>query len=174
MAHKNVIGILGVLYLIGLSLTACVSAQPQISYETTTPVTALARTPQGKIGEIVRVGDVAITVIQIERVTQMGAASLSQSGAVFVEVELMLESQARSGVYVNPLFARLQDDVGNVYNIVFAGREPFLETRVNLPWGERAQGWVTFEVPESAKGLILIYQAVGWDPNASARIDLGL
>ena len=97
-------------------------------------------TPQGKIGEMVRVGDVGITVIQIERVTQVDTAKPPRPDTVFVAVELMVESQARAGVYVNPLFARLQDDASNVYNIVFVGREPFLETRVNLPMGEKTQG----------------------------------
>lgn len=97
-------------------------------------------TPQGKIGEMVRVGDVGITVIQIERVTQVDTAKPPRPDTVFVAVELMVESQTRAGVYVNPLFARLQDDASNVYNIVFVGREPFLETRVNLPMGEKTQG----------------------------------
>ncbi|MBK7199412.1 DUF4352 domain-containing protein [Candidatus Amarolinea dominans] len=174
MDRKNVIGILVVLCFTGLSLAACVSAQLQVSYETTTPVSALTSTPQGKIGEMVRGGDVSITVIQVERMTQVGTARLPQPGTVFVAIELIVESQARAGVYINPLFARLQDDASNVHNISFVGKDPFLETRVNLPKGEKVQGWVTFEVPESAKGLILIYQAVGSNPDAGVRIDLGM
>ena len=41
MDRKNVIGILVVLCFTGLSLAACVSAQLQVSYETTTPVSAV-------------------------------------------------------------------------------------------------------------------------------------
>ncbi len=64
-----------------------------------------------------------------------------------VGVLVELRASASQGVPANPFYARLVDAEDKTYRPQLGGCEPALSHRP-LGRGERARGWITFEIPE--------------------------
>lgn len=75
---------------------------------------------------------------------------------MWLGVELWLEGASAKEVRVNPFFATLKDANGHVYRPTLAACEPELP-RARLSQGDHAHGWITFEIPRAASGLVLRY-----------------
>ena len=79
-----------------------------------------------------------------------------KKGNIKLGVEMQIEGTADKDVPVNPFYAKVTDADGYSYTSTFGGCDPELKSvRVNK--GEKARGWVTFEVPDKAKDLKLTY-----------------
>lgn len=115
------------------------------------PTKAPTDKPIGKIGETVIQGDYAITAQTAEvKKTDKGKS---------VSVELIITSNADSGVSVNPLFVSVKDSNGYEYNAaLFDAKQPTLKSQNDLPKGDKVRGWLTFEVPADATGLVMTYK----------------
>lgn len=103
-----------------------------------------------------------------------GSESYSPSpGNIFLLIELVSENVvADATVQIAPGNFRLEDENGNAYtsNLVIATPEidPILRR------GEKSQGWITFEVPKDAEGLILQYIKFGALSGASPIFQIDL
>lgn len=126
----------------------------------------------GKVGDTITQGDYIITVVSVETAQEFGDFVKVKEGNIFVATELIVESGAAAGVSVNPLYISVKDAEGFEYTSTILGKEPSLKSQNDLPAGEKMRGWVTFEVPTTATGLILTYQPLGG--NVRIRFDLGL
>ena len=95
-------------------------------------------------------------------------------GHVRLGVHVELSSTASEPIPVNTFYASLVDSLQRSYSATFAGCEPVLRNPP-LRRGERARGFATFELPESASGLELVYAPRLSDGGAqpSARVRLG-
>jgi hypothetical protein len=71
------------------------------------------------------------------------------AGLKLVAVEIIVGNVSGETLSLNPLNAVLVDDRGFVYQLKLGSREGQLAT-FDLEVGEKAQGWVAFEVPEPA------------------------
>lgn len=54
----------------------------------------------------------------------------------------------------------MRDGDGNEYPQIADGKQPFLGSG-SLAGGKQAKGWLSFEVPRTAKGLVVVYVAGG-------------
>jgi len=79
-----------------------------------------------------------------------------KQGNVKLGVEVTIEGTGTREVPVNPFYATVSDSNGNQYKCTFGGCEPPLESS-RIRKGDRAQGWITFELPKQATGLTLSY-----------------
>jgi hypothetical protein len=77
-------------------------------------------------------------------------------GNVKLGVEVTVESTAATAVMINPFYAWVSDSHGKSYYFTLAGCEPTLQA-MHLEPKQKADGWLTFEVPESANDLELSY-----------------
>lgn len=94
------------------------------------------------------------------------------AGKKYVMVELIFESKADRGVYVNPNDTSLRDGDNYVYKT--SGSlyyEPALPVISDLPKGYKARGWVGFEVPASAKDFVLVYRRTSGE-NVNLQVTL--
>jgi len=165
--------------LLSVVISACSSSptQPprsQLIVVTTTPPGVISEDPQGKIGDQVVADNFSVTVVSVEEFKDY-SLSKPEPRNLFLAVELLVQSNDPIGIDVNPLFARIQDTSGNIYAAVFGGKGPMLETRMGanqLLEEEEVRGWVTFEIPENAKDLMLVYQPVSLTSDVNVRIDL--
>jgi hypothetical protein len=128
----------------------------------------------GRVGDTMTQEGYIITLTNIETATAFGDFSTAAEGNQFVAVELLIESAADSGVHVNPFYVTVKDSEGYEYNGSVFGQEPTLNSQNDLPRGEIMRGWVTFEIPLTATGLILTYEPLTVGGDVRIRFDLGM
>lgn len=78
-------------------------------------------------------------------------------GNVVLGLEVAIEGRVEREVQVNPFYGELTDANGFAYRPSFKGCEPRLNN-VRLEEGERASGFINFEVPTQATRLVLTYE----------------
>lgn len=147
------------------------TAPAPVSTNTPEPTATTASLP--KIGERIVQGDYALTVANAEKSQNYGYLS-AKAGNTLVAVEIIIESNAATGVSVNPIYATIKDADGYTYNAdIVGGKEPSLNSQNDMPIGEKMRGWITFEIPASAKGLVLTYEPISFGNTTRIRVDLG-
>lgn len=80
----------------------------------------------------------------------------SKEGCKLVAIEIVVGNVSSKTLSVNPLYATLVDSNRFVYQPELAGRDEQLAT-VYLNAGEKAKGWVAFEIPEDATPASIKY-----------------
>jgi hypothetical protein len=80
----------------------------------------------------------------------------TKRGFVKFGVELSLEGTSAVEVPVNPFYATLYDAGGDAYTTTLAGCDPGLPP-IRVTAGEKARGFVTFEIPVASRKLELHY-----------------
>lgn len=127
----------------------------------------------GRMGETIAQGGYRLTVTKVEEAQAFGDFARAEAGKKLVAVEMLIESGADEGVDINPMFyAKVKDADGYEYSASLAGKEPTLKAQNNLPKGEKVRGWVTFEVPETASGLVLSYKPMTLGDAINLRVSL--
>jgi hypothetical protein len=80
----------------------------------------------------------------------------AKSGAVKVAIEVTLEGTSGLEVPVNPFYSTLRTASGDEYASTLAGCDPALPS-IRLTKGQKARGFITFEIPKTARQLELRY-----------------
>lgn len=111
-----------------------------------------------QVGEVIDQGAYSLTINTMEEGQTYNAYVQPNLGNHYVAVDLTVSSKADEGVSINEFNAVLKDAEGYQYKPTFAGKDPQLGTESNLPAGDKARGWITFEVPDTAKGLTFEYR----------------
>jgi hypothetical protein len=153
--------------LVGAALLACKSKKSSPTptttptAETTTTATDTPTTPAFDSTKIYKVGEKAQAPdfsMSIENVKECKVPYYfkAKKGNIKLGVEVELEGSADKDVPVNPFYAKITDGDGYSYTSTFGGCTPDLKS-VRINKGEKARGWITFEVPDKAKGLKLTY-----------------
>lgn len=135
------------------------------------PTQAPSQNSIAKIGDRVVQGDYALTVTNVE-VAQKYSLFSADAGKQFIAVEVLIESNADTGVSVDPLYATIKDSDAYQYNMSAFGKDPALGSQNDLPAGDKMRGWITFEIPQTAHGLIFSYEPLDFN-NIHIRVDLG-
>jgi len=79
------------------------------------------------------------------------------AGNVKLGVEVEIEGRTEREVPVSAFYASLSDDAGNMYRPTLAGCAPALPAD-RVREGETIKGFITFELPDAARGLRLSYE----------------
>jgi len=138
-------GFVAVAFCLTLLLSACADPTP--------PSDAAG---VGKVKDTITQNGYIMTLNSVERNKSLGAGKNAKEGNIYLFLDITITSDKDYGVESNPNFARVRDGQGNIYNPV-AGKTPPLTNSTNLPKGDKARGFVTFEVPEKATGLVYEY-----------------
>lgn len=132
-----------------------------------TPVTA-----DGKVGDrVLSPQGYAITLNQVQE--SPGTDSFKpRAGDTLVLLDLTVENSANSGIvaFDTPYFF-LTDSAGNKYDSSLTVATP--ELSAVLKRGDKKEGWLSFEVPASSSGLVLVYSSNAFSAPSEIRIDLG-
>ncbi len=106
-----------------------------------------------RLGERVETREFSLTVGAVKECPR----PYLKEGNVLLGVELVIEALAERDINVNPFYAQVADADGLRYRPTLQGCEPRLSA-VRLAQGERARGFVTFELPSRARRLELRYE----------------
>ena len=107
----------------------------------------------------------------VEGVKECGREHLKQ-GNVLLGVDLVVEGRSATELPFNPFHCKLREPNGTSYTPTFKGCEPRLRDH-RLGQGERERGWVSFELPATAKDLRFVCsQAVAGAQTRVIEFDL--
>jgi hypothetical protein len=119
---------------------------------TAEPIEASTDTPEPQpvyLGDLVEQYGYMLSAIAVEDPTTPGMFYEPESGKKLVAIEVIVGNASGETLSVNPLNATLVDSEGFTYQTELAGRDGQIVT-VDLGPGEKARGWIAFEVPEGA------------------------
>lgn len=77
-------------------------------------------------------------------------------GRIKLGLDVLIEARGVREVPANPFLARLRDAEGRDYQADIAGCTPTLRAE-RLAANDKARGFITFEVPQDANGLVMTY-----------------
>jgi hypothetical protein len=97
----------------------------------------------------------------------------AQEGFVCVTVDVTIENIGRDTVSYSPLHFKIKDGEGLEYTTACATNDQGLKSG-ELSQDSKVQGKVSFQVPQSATGLLLVYQELALSGGHDIiEIDLG-
>lgn len=127
----------------------------------TTLLEATPEPPTVSLGETAISGGAALTISAVEDPSTPGIFTSIVPGNKLVAVKVILENQSADKLSVNPLYGYLVDDHGYVYAAELFGRDGGLEA-ADLVQGTKAQGWISFQIPEESKPAAFKYELDGF------------
>ncbi|MBX3181249.1 MAG: DUF4352 domain-containing protein [Polyangiaceae bacterium] len=150
---------------------------------TDVPVATAAPTPEPppppkdyKVGEEATQLDFKMKVSEVKecKPRYYETAALKKAGHILIATEVSLESITDKQFAAGTYNMKIVDSEGLTYKYSFRGAcEPRLNS-TTLNKGEKAKGWVTFEVGAKATGLSLVYDHPSFmGPKQTTKFDLG-
>lgn len=114
-----------------------------------------AKSIKGKVGTAVALNSATVTVVSVD-LDYKSSDQFTQpkAGNRFVAVEILYENTGADKVSYNPFDWKLSDSSGFSYEHGYSGKGPELNSG-DLAAGEKARGFITYEVPQGATGLSL-------------------
>lgn len=109
-----------------------------------------------KIGETAQTSAYSMVVTEAKD-CQITGTFAPRAGHIKFGAYVVVTASSSAHVPVNPFYAKLTDSDGIVYTSTFGGCAPELSSASLNTAGEKAEGWVTFEVPQLASKLRLHY-----------------
>lgn len=109
----------------------------------------------GTVGQPMHLTGVDVTVVSVDPNAKGGNQYLQpKPGNRFVATQILYENTGSDPYDFNPFDWNLTDSAGFSYNTTYADIGPELHSG-KLAAGEKARGYITYEVPTSATGLTL-------------------
>lgn len=154
-----------------------VSSFPSISLETrlTTadgalmansdvPLTAtgeVQRDVPANLGDLIESDGYSLVAEAVEDPASPGILYTPVEGMKLIAVQIAVGNVSGEVVTVNALNATLVDTEGYLYTAELGGRDEQIDL-IDLNPGERARGWVSFEIPDDATPESIIYLVTGF------------
>jgi hypothetical protein len=128
-----------------------------------------------KVGETADAENYKLTLISVAECKPKGYTTRPKKGNIYLGAEVLVESKADRTLFVSPVHGKVVDADGITINHKFVYKsscEPKLAASTRLEKGEKAKGFLTFEVGKDAKGLKLSYTP-GLYKAQTVKFDLG-
>jgi hypothetical protein len=132
------------------------TAAPAAGGDSTAAPAAPAQTV-GKVGDRVEANGVALTVVKVEKATQISDFQKAEEGKTFVIAEVLIENVSTDTAPYNPLYFKVKDSEGFEENSSLMTGDGALKSG-ELAKGEKARGNVAFQVKAEAAGLVMEYK----------------
>ena len=127
-----------------------------------------------KVGDKIKIGDTTLTVNEVADNVDSGNPYIKPAdGKRYLAVNVKVDYSGSSSVYTSLLDFKLKDSDAYKYDSTYLEiKSPQLQGS-DVKSGDSLRGWITFEIPNSSKGLKLIYQP-GFFSTKQAIVDLGI
>jgi len=128
-----------------------------------------------KVGETAEAENYKLTVISVAECKPKGYTTRPKKGNIYLGAEVLVESKADRTLFVSPVNGKVVDADGITINHKFVYKsscQPKLAASTRLEKGEKAKGFLTFEVGKDAKGLKLSFTP-GLYKAQTVKFDLG-
>jgi hypothetical protein len=127
------------------------------------------------VGDTAKALDYSLAVDNVKECRPKYYFSKPKKGSMWLGVEMVVEATTDKQIWSNPTYAKVVDGDGLTYNYTYATTkdcDPGLRA-TQLNKGEKAKGWVVFEVPEKASGLKITYNPSMIGAPQQVKFDLG-
>jgi hypothetical protein len=174
--------LIAVVLLVVGALLACKKKKeetaPVATNETTAAPTATTPPPLPdklyKLGEAAKANDYTLSVDNVQECKRKWSAP--KKGNIFLGVDATVESLGEKQFMASPTHAKVIDSQSLTYNSLgYASTtncDPTFKF-TQLAKGEKAKGWLIFEVPKGASGLKLSYNPISFGAPQTVKFDLG-
>jgi hypothetical protein len=128
-----------------------------------------------RIGQRAIATNFALVVRQVHECEPKYYFSKPGKGHVWIGAEVLVESISDRQIWANPASAKLVDADGTTYNYSYASTtncDPGLRA-IQLTQGQKASGWIVFELPENRQAAALIYDLNLFEAPEKLEFDLG-
>lgn len=127
-----------------------------------TPVSTPAPyTPGVAVAGPVKKDGYVIAISNIQKPDKDSLGTTPKSGYQFIALDVAIGSENDSGISANPIYASIQDaDSHNYSQNLFNVQKPDFPVQNNIPKGTTLHGWLLFEVPQTATGLVFVYKPI--------------
>jgi len=135
------------------------TATPPVSSATSAATTSAAF-PTGKVGStLVAANGIAITLNEYRDSIPGNKSYQPKAGNRYVGVDVTIENRGSQAQSFNEYYGTVRDTEGHQFNTGFGNVAPgpALNSGKNSP-GDKARGWITFEIPNSAKVATFRYE----------------
>lgn len=169
MTHARITYALAAL---ALALLACISGGEVVDAPATgePPTPAPTSVPTAGLGETLEAEGYALAALQVEDPAPPGILYTPEEGTRLVAVEVIVGNVDAEMFTANPLYATLIDAEGFTYQAELAGRDGQLDV-VELNSGQKARGWVAYQIPDGATPALLDYRFEMY-PSITLRVRL--
>jgi hypothetical protein len=136
---------------------------PTLSAPATAPVTPSTSTTTARLGTAVQLSLVRLTALSKEgNVVSENPLETPNAGNQYLALEVLYVATGTVSISYSPFTDwKIRDFTGREFPATYvSGRSPELQAGELAP-GERAQGWITFEIPAGATGLTAIVKVGG-------------
>jgi len=117
-----------------------------------------ARQVTGKVGDAERLNGLTVTVVTADlNVKSTNRFLAPKAGDRWVVVQVLYENTGTDKISYNQFDWKLTDAAGFSYDTTYTDIGPELHSG-DLAAGEKARGYISYEVPQSAAGLTLKFQ----------------
>jgi len=132
------------------------------SAPTATKAPAPTPTPKqpdyGTVGQKMTSAGIGLSVLSAKRTSESGNQFIKpKQGNEYIVIEVVVENEGREKTPYNLMYFKAKDSDGFEYNTALVPVDNLLKSG-ELAQGEKVRGTVWFEVPTTAKGLIVTYQ----------------
>jgi hypothetical protein len=135
---------------------------PPPSGHTPVIVTITPSLPASKLGDVVEQSGYSLSASKVEDPTTPAMFYTAKSGYKLIGVQIVLTNVSGADKFSsNPMYAYLVDSNGFVYSDELMGRDGQIDS-LDLSTGEKAQGWVSFTLPEKATPAYIKYEIQGF------------
>lgn len=135
--------------------------------------TAVPQFVKGRMGDTLTQNGYIVTINSAEKSESYGDFRKAKDGYIFLAVDITIQSDKAKDISSSVVQASLKDGQGFTYDATWVGKDPQLASKNDIPKGDKVRGWVTFEVPKTAKGFTLEYTGL-WEFSNTTRIDFVL
>ncbi len=108
------------------------------------------RPPYAKLGTTADNGGYTLSVVAFEPAPKLSRFYSATPGYKLVAAEVIVGNNKDDKMSVNPLYAHLVDTRGFVWQVELGGRDGNQLDAGDIGKGEKARGWVAFEIPADA------------------------
>lgn len=144
--------------------TRLTTANGELAANPDAPLTAageVQRDVLGNLGDLIESEGYSLVAETVEDPASPGMLYTPTEGAKLVAIQIVVGNVSGEVVTVNSLNATLVDTDGYLYTAELGGRDEQIDL-IDLNPGERARGWVSFEIPEDATPESIIYLVTGF------------
>lgn len=121
-----------------------------------------------QVGDRVELDGMAMTLVSVDRKEQLSEYEKAKDGKIFIVASVLIENVGKKDVSYNPFYFKMIDAEKFEYEKGIVSDDNRL-TSGELSEGGKTKGTVVFEVPNDAKGLVLIHE-----PPFGSKIEFSL
>ena len=114
----------------------------------------------GRVGETIALNGYTITINEVQKAISFDSGEVfkAKEDYIYIAVDVTVGSNKAKGVSSNGLYSSVKDSRGFKYDVSILGSKiPLLPGESDIPPGGKSRGWLTFEVPKTATGLVFEY-----------------